>query len=67
MLSPKLSVEQLIDIFEATREVVETELAVVESNKDNYAPIVYVEKSSFHKGKLYTINAVLNTLKNTSY
>ena len=62
-MTHKLSTEQLIDIFQATKEVVETELSVVEANKDNYPPIVYVEKSSFHKGKLHVINGVLKTLK----
>lgn len=49
-MSHKLSTEQLIDIFQATKEVVETELSVVEANKDNYPPIVYVKKAAFIKG-----------------
>lgn len=58
-----LTVEEWSDIFLSAKEEVEQEKAVIESQKDNISPILYLEKISYVKGKLHALNALYDAVR----
>lgn len=58
-----LNQEYIADIVLSAIETVEKEKNDIEAQRDSLSGVLYLEKVSYAKGKLHTLNAIYDALK----